>query len=228
MSKRDLVKYARELVMAGVGDIPPWLYALMRTPPLPVKPLRKGRPPPIKFPEDSLIDAYYRRHPEARLEAIDLASFEPPTGRRFALRQLELMSEEGGGLSKIEASIQVEKEFSSRQEAAAAATGVRQQSIIEQIQAEEERHLQQALRQYATSHGPTTVRQHAQELWQQQHTRKPAAGAQLGKQQPIAKQALVRRQAKEPWKQPKQASKAAATGNGTAAPAAAATAGAAS
>lgn len=96
------------------------------------------------------------------------------------------------------------------------------------VQAEEERHLQQALRQYATSHGPTTVRQHAQELWQQQHTRKPAAGAQLGKQQPIAKQALVRRQAKEPWKQPKQASKAAATGNGTAAPAAAATAGAAS
>jgi hypothetical protein len=36
-------------------------------------------------------------------------------------------------------------------------------------QAEEEQHLQQALRQYANKHGATVVRQHALELSQQQH-----------------------------------------------------------
>jgi hypothetical protein len=42
---------------------------------------------------------------QARLEPIDLASFEPPTGRRFALRQLELMQHKG--LGKRSAAVQV-------------------------------------------------------------------------------------------------------------------------
>lgn len=42
---------------------------------------------------------------QARLEPIDLASFEPPTGRRFALRQLDLMQSKG--LSKQAAYAQV-------------------------------------------------------------------------------------------------------------------------
>ena len=125
----------------------PRLGAPRSTPPLPLA--KAGRKPPrLAFPEDELIEAYYRRHPEvgagraraalrsparrrsrtgkppsrarslarpaparaltshrapatrarppqARLEPLDLSSFEPPAGRRFALRQLALVQDQG-------------------------------------------------------------------------------------------------------------------------------------
>uniref|UniRef100_A0AAD5DZR7 Small ribosomal subunit protein mS23 n=1 Tax=Chlorella ohadii TaxID=2649997 RepID=A0AAD5DZR7_9CHLO len=163
MSKRDILAYTKSLVRAGVMERPLWMAAVERTPPLPAGKPGK-RPPSITYPEDELIDAYYRKHPEARLEPIDMASFEPPTARRFALRQLEL----------------IEREGMSKRAAAAVA--------------EEELHLQQALRQYADSHGPTQVRQHAKELWQSQHAASSSKAGQLrrknqqegGKPQPKA------------------------------------------
>ncbi|KAL4854601.1 hypothetical protein ACK3TF_004756 [Chlorella vulgaris] len=168
MSKRSIVQYTQALVAAGVMETPSWMAALLRTPPLPPVRTKKSKPPKITFPEDELLLAYYRKHPEARLEPIDLASFEPPTGRRFALRQLELMQHKG--LGKRSAAVQAEREFAEqRMQADAAAGRSGRQSIIDQIQAEEEQHLQQALRQYANKHGATVVRQHALELSQQQH-----------------------------------------------------------
>lgn len=69
--------------------------------------------------------------PQARLEPIDLASFEPPTARRFALRQLELIEKEG--MSKRAAAALVESEFAAQQRRAAAEAGSRH-CIIDQIQ----------------------------------------------------------------------------------------------
>jgi hypothetical protein len=51
-------------------------------------------------------------------------------------------------------------------------------------QGEEETHLQQAVRQYASSHGPQIVRQHAHELFHMQHKPAPLRPAgNFGKQQ---------------------------------------------
>ncbi|PRW34062.1 hypothetical protein C2E21_7201 [Chlorella sorokiniana] len=200
MSKRDILAYTKSLVRAGVMERPRWMAAVERTPPLPTGKPGK-RPPSITFPEDELIEAYYRKHPEARLEPIDLASFEPPAARRFALRQLELIEKEG--MSKRAAAAVVEGEFAAQQRRAAAEAGSRH-SIIEQIQAEEEIHLQQALRQYAESHGPTQVRQHAKELWQSQHAAQSMRAATMARRKPQAEGA-----AKKEGKQPKAAAAAA-------------------
>lgn len=185
MSRRSLVEYTKALIRAGVMERPAWMTALERTPPLPVGKPGK-RPPRIVYPEDELVDTYYRKHPEARLEAIDLASFEPPTARRFALRQLELMNTKKWTQRRAYAAAEVEF-AAQRAQAEAAAGGVRH-SIIDQIQTEEEQHLQTALRQYAQSYGPVQVKQHARELWQGQQTGAARMAAARAQQQRVQQQ----------------------------------------
>ncbi|KAL4425206.1 hypothetical protein ABPG75_009222 [Micractinium tetrahymenae] len=176
MSRRNLVAYAKALVKAGLMEEPAWMAALARTPPLP--PGKPGkRPPRIVYPEDALVENYYRKHPEARLEPVDLSSFEPPTARRFALRQLELMH--GRGLSQRRAYEITEKEFAEERRQREAAAGGQRASIIDQIQAEEEFHLQQAMRTYSDRNGPHLVKQHARELWQASHPGGAASAARI-------------------------------------------------
>ena len=102
------------------------------------------RPPELRYAEDDIVKAYYRRHPEACLEPVDLGSFKPSTARRFAYRQLELME---SGLPRKQAKEQAEREFLA--ESSAKGEG----GIIETIQKEEENHLQQALQTYTERHG---------------------------------------------------------------------------
>lgn len=169
--------------------------------------------PPLSAPTHTHTRHPHHRAPQARLEPLDLASFEPPTARRFALRQLEVMERQG--MTKRSAAALVEREFAAQRRQAEASAGLGRASIIDTIQvgphggrrarapaaaacttarppacavcrpcscllcrvppthpppqAEEEQHLQQALRQYADSHGPTALRQHAKELWQLQN-----------------------------------------------------------
>lgn len=123
---------------------PPSL-ALPRMPP--VAATKAGRrPPTLNFPEDEIVRAYYRRHPSASLEPVDLGSFEPSTARRFAARQMELME---SGMPRREARAQTEEEFA----AAAAASGGAEAGIVAQVQREEEQHLKQALATYVERHG---------------------------------------------------------------------------
>ena len=106
----------------------------------------------MRYPEDDIIKAYYKRHPEACLEPINLGSFEPSTARRFAYRQLELME---NGIPRRQAKEQTEKEF------LAEASLKGEEGIIETIQREEENHLQQAMQTYTErhGHGPRQYRQ---------------------------------------------------------------------
>lgn len=104
------------------------------------------RPPTLRFPEDDIVREYYRRHPSASLEPVDLGSFEPSTARRFAARQLELMA---AGAPRREARAQAEREIA----AAAAASGGGEAGVVAQVQREEEVHLKQALATYVDRHG---------------------------------------------------------------------------
>ncbi|KAL4435585.1 hypothetical protein ABPG77_002548 [Micractinium sp. CCAP 211/92] len=189
---------------AGVMEEPAWMGALTRTPPLP--PGKPGkRPPRIVYPEDQLVEAYYRKHPEARLEPVDMSSFEPPTARRFALRQLALMQEQG--LSQRKAYDIVEAEFAEERRQREAAAGGQRQSIIDQIQAEEEYHLQQALRTYADRNGPHLVKQHARELWQGSNPGGAAGAARLAAARAAQQQrqaAAARSGRRPPAQQPQQ------------------------
>lgn len=90
-----------------------------------------------------MIASFYHRHPEAKLEPLDLSSFEPPTVRRFVNLQMDLMQK---GLSKEESRNQVELEFFGPPDKSAPKS-----SLIEDIQAEEERHLQEGVVQYLNS-----------------------------------------------------------------------------
>ena len=106
------------------------------------------RPPVLRFPEDDIIRAYYHRNPNASLEPIDLGSFEPSTARRFASRQLELVSQ---GLSRKEARLKTDEEFK------AAAAAANEKGVVEVVQAEEEAQLKQALATYIERHGHTPL-----------------------------------------------------------------------
>ncbi|CAI5506846.1 unnamed protein product, partial [Closterium sp. Naga37s-1] len=66
----------------------------LRVPPQP-KARRCPKARRIEFPEDPLVESYYARHPEAKLQAYRLQGFDPPVARRFAWRQLELMQQQG-------------------------------------------------------------------------------------------------------------------------------------
>lgn len=57
---------------------------------------------------------------QALLEPVNLASFDPPTPKRFALRQLELMKQ---GISRRDAFTKVEKEFAAAKAAEQAVPG---------------------------------------------------------------------------------------------------------
>ncbi|CAI7798683.1 unnamed protein product [Closterium sp. NIES-53] len=100
----DLLQKARLLMRGGVVDPPKWLDALSKVPPQP-KARRCPKARRIEFPEDPLVESYYARHPEAKLQAYRLQGFDPPVARRFAWRQLELMQQ---GLSKRHARDAVE------------------------------------------------------------------------------------------------------------------------
>ena len=111
------------------------------------------RPPKLVYEEDEFVAAYYRRNPAATLEPIDLGSFNPPAARRFAFRQLELMKEHG--LSRTDAkakAIQEQSDVSgepSEDSYVAKSVGER---LIEKIQAEEERHLDEAMATFRERH----------------------------------------------------------------------------
>lgn len=108
------------------------------------------RPQSIRFPEDEIVRAYYKRNPGASLEPIDLGSFEPSTARRFASRQLELMDQ---GISRKDARLQTQTEFKAEAEAA------NEKGVIATIQAEEEIHLNQAIKTYVERHGHKPLQQ---------------------------------------------------------------------
>ena len=98
------------------------------------------------------METYYRRNPAASLEPIDLGSFVPPTARRYAFRQLELMEEKG--MSRAAAKAQVEQEFDGGMgETNETGGGSIGQKLIETIQKEEEMHLEEALEKFKERHG---------------------------------------------------------------------------
>lgn len=80
-------------------------------------------------------------------------------------------------------------------------------SLAHPLQAEEELHLQQALRTYADRNGPHLVKQHARELWQSTHPGAAAgtariAAARAAQQQAAARQAAKKQPAGEQQQQP--------------------------
>jgi hypothetical protein len=141
------------LHQATTNSLLPLLFCRVPPPPLP----KAGRRPQrIRFPEDEIVRAYYKRNPGASLEPIDLGSFEPSTARRFAARQLELMDQ---GISRKDARLQTQSEF--KAEAAAS----NEKGVIATIQSEEEIHLDQAIKTYVERHGhrpPQQMRTHQQ------------------------------------------------------------------
>jgi hypothetical protein len=90
------------------------------------------------FPEDRLIQSFYTRHPNALFEAVDLGSFEPPLMKKVAIQQLALME---AGVPKRVAIRKVEDDMRSKGTFKLA----KPQSVLSQIQAEEERVLMAAI-----------------------------------------------------------------------------------
>lgn len=137
---------------------PLWLDAMVR---VGVSEPRPGRRPPrIDFPEDRLLAVYYQKYPEAKLEAVDLTSFEPPAARRFVLRQQQLM-EQGVERKAAFAAVETENEAAglhpggiSAAALASSSSAEHGGSIIEAIQAEEEAELNAGLAEYVARHGP--------------------------------------------------------------------------
>ncbi|KAL2651973.1 hypothetical protein R1flu_020101 [Riccia fluitans] len=89
--KGDLLTKTRRLIKGGIITKKPlWFDAVSHFPPQAIR-VRDGKAPKIELPEDRLIKAYFARHPEARCQAFDLNSFEPPVARKFAWRVLEFL-----------------------------------------------------------------------------------------------------------------------------------------
>ena len=163
MAKRstiELKKYVTMLADAGVIKKPTWLQAIEKFPP-PMDGKRLGKKPrDIKFEEDELVANYYRNNPAASLEPVDLGSFDPPQARAFAYRQLELMKAEG--LSRKEASARAKREleavdgtadYEDGSSSLSSSSGLNVgQRLIEKIQEEETRHLDDAMAQYKASY----------------------------------------------------------------------------
>ncbi|CAI5476266.1 unnamed protein product [Closterium sp. Yama58-4] len=150
----DLLQKARLLMRGGVVDPPKWLDALSKVPPQP-KARRCPKARRIEFPEDPLVESYYARHPEAKLQAYRLQGFDPPVARRFAWRQLELMQH---GLTKRQARDAVEAEFARAE------------------QEEEERAVQEWRRAIREGRQPAAVRCSAVEEVQQEERAHMLAG----------------------------------------------------
>ncbi len=142
----ELKKYVTMLADAGVMRKPRWLAAIEKFPPPGDQASGPGslgkKPRDIKYPEDELVANYYRSNPAASLEPVDLGSFDPPPARAFAYRQLELMKTEG--LSRREALAKAKKEMLSGE-----GQGER---LIEKIQEEEGRHLDDAVARYKATY----------------------------------------------------------------------------
>jgi len=166
MAKRstiELKKYVTMLAEAGVMKKPTWLQAIEKFPPSDELGRRVGKKPRgIKFEEDELVANYYRNNPAASLEPVDLGSFDPPPARAFAYRQLELMKTEG--LSRREASAKAKSQALAEQNRRGdtdardasvtlePSTGLNVgQRLIEKIQEEETRHLDDAMATYKAS-----------------------------------------------------------------------------
>lgn len=122
------------------------LFSQCRTPP-PTEHLEAQgkRPPKIVFEEDEFIEEYYRRHPAATLEPIDLGSFYPPVAKQFAYRAVQLMEEHG--MSRAEAKEQAYKDVSSQEQSLSVG-----ERLIAKIQDEEGIHLKEAMETFRKNH----------------------------------------------------------------------------
>jgi hypothetical protein len=141
----------RQLLKSGVVSKPRWFDAVSRHPPqFPLRDPTKKRPMKIEYPEDRLLAKYYSKHPEARLEAMEIWRPQQHSAWKFVQRQLAVMKEEKlseeDAYKKVEAEIaevkrklELEKQLATRQ---AIEFGLRRApSLIQMIQAEEEKHL---------------------------------------------------------------------------------------
>lgn len=64
-------------------------------------------PMKLNLPENRLVMGFYKQFPEARLEPVNLASFQAPLAKQFALRVHALMHE---GMGKKRAVAQAQEE----------------------------------------------------------------------------------------------------------------------
>ncbi|KFM22409.1 hypothetical protein F751_0156 [Auxenochlorella protothecoides] len=147
----DLVKHVKFLAQAGAITKPKWLDVVEKIhPAVPAKSSKK--PAVLRFPEDDLLQAYYAKHPEAKMEPVDLSSFEPTSARKFVFRQLEVMQT---GVPRKEAYDIVSKEVAEAASTSdAPALG---RVVLDQIQQEEEWHLMNAMSQFRERH-PTVAK----------------------------------------------------------------------
>ncbi|KAK9824607.1 hypothetical protein WJX72_011682 [[Myrmecia] bisecta] len=148
-----------DLVCAGQMAPPKWLEGLRPAVVLDWGGERKnsgkraqgGKVPPIRFPEDGLVRAYYDRHPEARMQPVDLRSFTPPPAREFAQRQLQLMQAESISAKVAYHRLKAEMLADSK------SYPQQRRSVLAAVQEEEEQVLQDAMRTLRESQGTLRV-----------------------------------------------------------------------
>lgn len=106
--KGDLLTKTRKLVKGLAIPEPRWLKAMEHAPP-PIFPCTDGKVKTITLPEDVYVKKFNRNHPEARYEeAYRFHSFDPPPGRVFGQRVLELKEQ---GVSEDEAITVADMEY---------------------------------------------------------------------------------------------------------------------
>lgn len=150
----SLLAKTRKLLRSGVVQKPKWFDAVAAVPPtLPLRDPFRKRPPQIVYPEDRLLARYYARHPEARLESLELWNPHAHSAWKFVKRQMEVMKQ--SNLSDERAFAIVEEEVLEqkrklnveRQLAKLQATefGVRPApTLLQMVQAEEEKQMRLA------------------------------------------------------------------------------------
>ncbi|KAF0852892.1 mitochondrial ribosomal protein S23 (mS23) [Andalucia godoyi] len=142
----------RHLLKSRTIAKPSWFDAVSTVPPPIVVRENRGKPQRIEFPEDRLLAKYYSRNPRAKLEALRLygGGFHESTAFQFVKRQSELIR---SGLSEEDAynQVNVETNEARRKREFEADLATRQAvemgarppvSLLEIVQAEEERYIQ--------------------------------------------------------------------------------------
>ncbi|KAK9788574.1 hypothetical protein WJX73_005827 [Symbiochloris irregularis] len=124
---------------------PPWLQPLARVRDSELRASSSlgqgsGRSRELKltFPEDRFLQSYLDRHPETRLQPVDLSSFRAPRARQFAWRQLDLVS---AGLPRNRARELLEQHYKLPNSPKA----VKQPDVLTAVQREEEQILLEAM-----------------------------------------------------------------------------------
>lgn len=116
-STLDTVEYMRRLCQLGGHPIPAWLSAWEKLDALQLPGTEKfthkkgektARVQHVNFPEDSLVDSFYARNPDAKHHPVQINSFQPHPARVFAWRQMQLMQ---NGMSKGAARRKVQEQF---------------------------------------------------------------------------------------------------------------------